>query len=54
MALDVDGDTRAPALDPAQWRRAGADPRRRVAHLVGTGGTRYRFETYLRIGPPRA
>jgi dihydrofolate reductase len=47
MSLDVGGDTRAPALDSGSWRRAGVDPDRGW-HVSSAGGTRYRFETYLR------
>ncbi|KRD41668.1 dihydrofolate reductase [Cellulomonas sp. Root930] len=47
VSLDVGGDTRAPALDPSTWRRAGVDPDRGW-HVSTAGGTRYRFETYLR------
>jgi dihydrofolate reductase len=48
VSLDVGGDTRAPALDPATWRRSGAD-RDRDWRVSSAGGTRYRFETYLRV-----
>jgi dihydrofolate reductase len=47
VSLDVGGDTRAPALDPSTWRRSAADPDRGW-HVSAAGGTRYRFETYLR------
>jgi dihydrofolate reductase len=48
VALDVEGDTRAPALDPAVWRRSVVDPQEGW-HVSSAGGTRYRFETYLRV-----
>ena len=47
VSLDVGGDTRAPSLDTASWRRAGADPDHGW-HVSSAGGTRYRFESYLR------
>jgi len=48
VSLDVGGDTRAPALDPTAWRRSAVDPERGW-HVSSAGGTRYRFETYLRV-----
>ena len=47
VSLDVGGDTRAPVLDSGSWRRARADPDHGW-HISSAGGTRYRFETYLR------
>lgn len=47
VSLDVGGDTRAPALDRGTWRRAHVDPDRGW-HVSSAGGTRYRFESYLR------
>ena len=47
VSLDVGGDTRAPALDRGTWRRSGAD-RDQGWQVSSAGGTRYRFETYLR------
>jgi len=47
VSLDVGGDTRAPSLAGGSWRRAGADPDHGW-HVSSAGGTRYRFETYLR------
>ena len=47
VSLEVGGDTRAPALDAETWRRTGVDPARGW-HVSSAGGTRYRFETYLR------
>ncbi|MEZ0449247.1 dihydrofolate reductase [Cellulomonas sp. ICMP 17802] len=47
VSLDVGGDTRAPALDRATWRRSAVDPDHGW-HVSSAGGTRYRFETYLR------
>ena len=47
VSLDVGGDTRAPTLDAGTWRRARADPDHGW-HVSSAGGTRYRFETYLR------
>ncbi|WP_315095545.1 dihydrofolate reductase [uncultured Cellulomonas sp.] len=47
VSLDVGAGTRAPALEPGTWRRAGVDPDRGW-HISAVGGTRYRFETYLR------
>lgn len=47
VSLDVGGDTRAPALDAGTWRRQDADPEHGW-HVSSAGGTRYRFETYLR------
>ena len=47
MSLDVGGDTRAPALDAGTWRRSGID-RDESWQISSAGGTRYRFETYLR------
>ena len=47
VSLDVGGNTRAPALDSGSWRRTGADPDHGW-HVSSAGGTRYRFETYLR------
>jgi len=47
VSLDVGGDTRAPALDAGEWRRSGPD--RDESWQVSTaGGTRYRFESYVR------
>ena len=47
VSLDVGGDTRAPSLAGGSWRRAGADPDHGW-HVSSAGGTRFRFETYLR------
>ena len=47
VSLDVGGDTRAPSLAGGSWRRAGTDPDHGW-HVSSAGGTRYRFETYLR------
>jgi len=47
VSLDVGGDTRAPALDAGTWRRSGVD-RDESWQISSAGGTRYRFETYLR------
>ncbi|KQR11108.1 dihydrofolate reductase [Cellulomonas sp. Leaf334] len=47
VSLDVGGDTRAPALDRGTWRRASVDPDHGW-HVSSAGGTRYRFESYLR------
>jgi len=47
VALFGGGDTRAPALDKASWRRTGVDPDHGW-HVSAAGGTRYRFESYLR------
>lgn len=44
----VDGDTWAPALDPARWARAARDPA--SGWHTGDGGLRYRFETWHRQG----
>jgi dihydrofolate reductase len=48
VALDVTGDTSAPALDPAAWRRASVEPAHGW-HASTAGGTRYRFETWVRV-----
>lgn len=46
--VDVaDGDTWAPALDPAQWQRAATDPAAGW-HVSERTGTRYRFDTWRR------
>ena len=47
VSLDVGGDTRAPALDRGTWRRANVDPDHGW-HVSSAGGTRFRFESYLR------
>jgi dihydrofolate reductase len=47
VSLDVGGDTRAPVLDRSTWRRTGAD-RDQDWHVSAAGGTRYRFETWVR------
>jgi len=47
VSLDVGGDTRAPALDPGEWKRAGSDPEHGW-HTSVAGGTRYRFESHQR------
>ncbi|MET0788068.1 MAG: dihydrofolate reductase [Cellulomonas sp.] len=47
VSLDIDGDTRAPVLGAGTWRRSGADPDHGW-HVSSAGGTRYRFESYLR------
>ncbi len=44
--LDVDGDTRAPAIDAATWRLAAADPD--DGWHTSRTGPRYRFLTYRR------
>ncbi|WP_297081948.1 dihydrofolate reductase [uncultured Demequina sp.] len=41
--LEVDGDTYAPVLDPAQWELIDAGP-----WETSTSGLRYRFLTYAR------
>jgi len=46
LDLDVDGDTRAPAV--VGWRRTDADPAE--GWHVSRSGIRYRFETYDRVG----
>ncbi|MBO3084385.1 dihydrofolate reductase [Cellulomonas fengjieae] len=48
VSLDVGGDTRAPELDAGTWRRSGVDPDHGW-NVSSAGGTRYRFETYLRV-----
>ena len=47
VSLDVGGDTRAPALGAGEWRRAGRD-RDETWQVSSAGGTRYRFESYVR------
>lgn len=44
--LDVDGDTRAPAIDDALWAVRSADPDR--GWHTAANGLRYRFTTYRR------
>ncbi|GAA4416424.1 dihydrofolate reductase [Georgenia halophila] len=44
--VTVDGDTRAPEIDPAVWRLTAADPAE--GWHVSAKGPRYRFLTYRR------
>lgn len=44
--LDVEGDTRAPAVDDVRWAVASADPDR--GWHTAANGLRYRFTTYRR------
>ncbi|WP_447924986.1 dihydrofolate reductase [Georgenia muralis] len=44
--LDVDGDTRAPAIDDVVWAVRSADPDR--GWHTAANGLRYRFTTYRR------
>ncbi|RPF25736.1 dihydrofolate reductase [Georgenia muralis] len=44
--IDVDGDTRAPAIDDAVWAVLSADPDR--GWHTAANGLRYRFTTYGR------
>ena len=43
--IEVDGDVRFPALDPAVWQRESSDPQ------VSRTGLRYAIETYRRVTP---
>ena len=45
VSLDVGGDTRAPVLDPLEWKRAEPEGPWLVSSAAGT---RYRFESYVR------
>lgn len=46
LDIDTDGDTCAPALDPAQWELVSAEPE--SGWKTSESGIRYRFETYRR------
>lgn len=47
LDLAIEGDTYAPALDPAHWTLAAAEPE--SGWQASTSGIGYRFETYRRV-----
>jgi dihydrofolate reductase len=47
--IGIEGDTRAPVIDPAEWARDGADPV--SGWHISSKGPRYRFLSYARLQP---